>query len=250
MSFISFTLVIFLRPNVLLFLLAYFASRWIDFKVFDAFQEWFFNLHLLAPLFKNLASKDINVIFIMFFILYEFILIFNILYFKIIRKKWELKSIFVVLTISSYLVITLLFHYFLVEKNYKDAINNELQHLEKVVKENNTQNFNVICVNQNYICGLSKEEIKNKINNKEFSSFVDKIPDNNYVKGNFPFGGFDKVFLIQKEENKWVINNDFAGKQFNKTENYLMICLDVAHTFWYLFFIWLNLFHFRIGKRK
>jgi len=47
-----------------------------------------------------------------------------------------------------------------------------------------------------------------------------------------------------------VINNVFAKIQFQKTENYLMICLGVAHTFWYLFFIWLNLFHFRVGKRK
>lgn len=77
MSFLSFILVVITRPNVLLFISIYFFSKLVSFNVFYVFQEWFFKIKVIEPLFKNIASKDINVIFMMFFILYNIILIFN-----------------------------------------------------------------------------------------------------------------------------------------------------------------------------
>jgi hypothetical protein len=245
MSFIAFLFVPFIKTNILLFLIPFVLTLFIDFTMFDWIEHWFFNIGFLQPLFKNLASKDMNVIYIFFFILYDSLLFTFILINRIITKKWHIKSIFVVLTISSYLMITLLFHYFLIEKNYRDSINHEMVHMEKVIKENNTDAFLNICNNQNYICAVSNEEIKEKITISGFINFVNNLPNDTNVKGNFQFGTFEDIFLIIKENNHWVIENTYAKKQFRKTENHLMLCLDVAHTFWFLFFIWLNLFHFR-----
>lgn len=227
------------------FLLPFLIVRIIDFHdFFIEFQNYFFNKSIFAHLFENLASKDINVIIISFFLVYVIGILIFLLTYKIIKKKWHLKASFVFITIFVYLLTTFLFHYFLIEKNYRQIINNEIMHMEKVSNAPETI-FMMICDNQDYICGTNEEQIKNKINNQDFNHFVDKTPKFYKIKGNFSFGEIGNIYLVIKNDNKWVVNTELAKKSFHDSENYLMICLDVAHTCWLFFFIWLNMFHFR-----
>lgn len=245
MSLLCFISVYFVRAAVLWFLIPFLVVRMIDFhSFFDSFQNYFFYKSIFSSLFENLASKDINVIIVLFLTIYFIGIFLFLIFYLIIKKVWHLKSIFLIITIFVYLITTLMFHYFLIEKNYRHIINNEISHMEKVANANE-KDFKIICENQEYVCATSKEEIKKFVNNKDFNSFIDNIPDHYMVKGNFPFGNSKNVYLIIKTKEKWVINPVLAKKSFREAENYFMICLDIAHTFWLFFFIWLNIFHFR-----
>lgn len=245
MSLFCFISIYFVRPSVLWFLIPFLIVRLIDFhEFFTVFQNYFFNKSIFAHLFENLASKDINVIIISFFVVYMIFVLIILVVYKIIKKKWHLKSSFLFMTLFVYLLTTLLFHYFLIEKNYRHIINNELIHMTKVSNAKE-KDFKIICINQEYICANSKEEIKEKVNNQDFNIYIDKIPEHYNIRGNFSFGDIENIYLVIKNENQWVINKDLAKQSFHDSGNYLMICLDIAHTFWLLFFIWLNVFHFR-----
>lgn len=244
-SLICFITIFFVRASVLWFLIPFLIVRTIDFhKFFIKFQDYFFNRSIFSHLFENLGSKDINVIIISFFIVYMVGILIFLIGYKIIKKKWHLKASFVFITLFVYLVTTLLFHYFLIEKNYRNIINNELVHMEKTAKAEEDI-FLIICENQNYLCGINEKQIKDKINNKDFAKFVDKSKNIYQIKGNFSFGDIENIYLVVKSANKWIVNQELAKKAFQDAENYLMICLDIAHTCWLFFFIWLNIFHFR-----
>lgn len=250
MSLFCFMSVYFMKPTVLWFLIPFIIVRLVDFhEVFLSFQDYFFNKSIFSHLFENLASKDINVIIISFFLIYMIVVLLFLITYKLIKNKWHLKSSFLFITLFVYLLTTFLFHYFLIEKNYRHIIDNELNHMSKV-SHASPENFKIICFNQEYICALSKEEIKEKVNNKEFNQHIDGIPPYYTIKGNYSIGNTNNIYLIVKNENKWVINKELAKKSFNDTGNYLMICLDIAHTFWLFFFIWLNVFHFRKQFKK
>lgn len=245
MSLLCFVSIYFIRATVLWFLIPFLIVRIVDFHdFFEIIQKYFFNKSIFAHLFENLGSKDINVIIISFFTVYIVGIFIFLIGYKIVKKKWHLKSTFLFMTIFVYLLTTLLFHYFLVEKNYRHIINNEMHHMEKVVHANDND-FTIICKNQEYVCATSKEEIKKFVHNKDFDNYIESIPDHYMLKGNFSFGSLDNIYLVIKNGNKWVINPELAKKSFHDTESYLMICLDIAHTFWLFFFIWLNIFHFR-----
>jgi hypothetical protein len=245
MSLICFVSIYFIKVSVLWFLVPFLIVRTFNFHpIFIKFQDYFFNKSIFAHLFENLGSKDINVIIIYFFVFYLIGIFLFLIGYKIIKKKWHLKSSFLFITIFVYLITTFLFHYFFVEKNYRNIINNEMTHMEKVAQAEE-KDFFIICKNQEYICATDIIQINNALNNKELNKFVEKNFLNYKIKGNFSFGDNKNIYLIIKNKRKWVINPDLAKKSFKETENYLMICLDIAHTCWLFFFIWLNLFHFK-----
>lgn len=244
-SLICFITIFFVRASVLWFLIPFLIVRTIDFhEIFSNFQDYFFNKSIFAHLFENLGSKDINVIIISFFIIYIIGILIFLVGYKIIKKKWHLKASFVFITLFVYLITTLLFHYFLIEKNYRHIINNELSHMENTAKAQENV-FLIVCENQNYICGINETQIKEKIDNEEFNNFVGKSKNIYKIKGNFSFGDIENIYLVVKNANKWVVNPELAKKSFHDAGNYLMICLDIAHTCWLFFFIWLNMFHFK-----
>ena len=245
MSFICFGTIFFMRPSVLWFLIPFLLTKEFDFyHCLEGFQNYFFNKSIFAELFKNLASKDINVILISFFVVYGLSLFIFLMVYKIINKKWHLKASFLFITIFVYILTTFLFHYFLIEKNYKTLINLELSHMEKI-SQAPSSDFIIICKNQEYFCANNKNDAEKIINNEKFNEYLDKVVKNSYLRGNFPIGDLHNIYLITQYDNQWVINKDVAKKAFHDTESFLMICLDIAHSFWLFFFIWLNVFHFR-----
>ena len=250
MSFICFISIYFIKPSTLWFLIPFLIVENINFyPLFEVINNYFFYNSIFSKLFIHVASKDINVIIISFFTLYLICILIFLISYKIIKKKWHLKSIFLSITIFVYLITTLLFHYFLIDKNWHNIINYELNHMEHVSKATK-DDLNTICKNQEYICGNSKKEISNILKNKYFDNYMVNISENTSIKGNFYFGDIDNIYLIIKNGNNWVINPELAKKSFHDSGNYFMICLDIANAFWLFFFIWLNMFHFRKVKSE
>ena len=100
MSLFCFISVYFMKSTVLWFLIPFIIVRLVDFhEVFLSFQDYFFNKSIFSHLFENLASKDINVIIISFFLIYMIVVLLFLITYKLIKNKWHLKSSFLFITL-------------------------------------------------------------------------------------------------------------------------------------------------------
>ena len=238
MSFIYFILLLFLDPKPLLFIIPFFLLNWIDvYSIGQKFANFIFYKTILKNIFLNLPAKDINVLFIISFLILS--IFFLILYIWKKKKKY----IFSLITIFIYVITTFIFNYFYVEIGYHQILNLEISHMKKVLHENkDTKNFFIICKNQNYVCAISKAQLDKIIIQPAFKNWINKLP-NKEIIGNYSYK--KDVILIVEKNQIWVIQPDIGTIAFQNAKNNLMLSLDIAHGIWLLFFIWLNLFHYR-----
>lgn len=239
------------KPKPLYFILIFLFVRLFALEdVIELTSQWFFFNSPFSFLFDSLASKDSNVFFILCFIVLTLICFVKLAIDKIKKKKWELSLIFTTLTLFSFLIITLLFHYVLIEKYFKQSNSNELEHIEQVFHIENLHDFQQTCLSLRYICSFNGgiEDIQRQINDDNFINtmkpYVAKEPI--IIKGNFSTN-IDKniIYLVYSHDQKWVINPYTSGRDFQFSENWLMFCLTVAHSFWLFFYLWLLLYHYR-----
>lgn len=248
-SFLIFLSILFnAKPQPLLFIIIILIERilglddWIG-----GISDWTFFQSPIRHLFDTVTAKDSNVFLLFCFMIIAIMAIIKIIYLKIKTKKWDLKSIFTCITIFSFIFITFIFHYVLVEKYFRALINNEMTHIEEVYNIQNEQFFNQSCQLQHYVCtyqgGLNT--IKNQLDS-HFEQQLSPYLKQQLIKGNFSMSVSDfKIYLLISNQNKWVINTELAGKSFFFTEQWVMFCLSFAHGFWLFFYIWLLLFHNR-----
>ena len=254
-SLVYFIFLYFKKPNVLLFLIPIIIVEFVDFHhEMLWFTHFIFHIPIIKEHSQHIVSKDINVILSFIF---GFLLIINIpllMYQRYKNKKWNLSLIFSTITIASYIGTTFIFHYFLIEKNYHNLLNIEMNHMENIANYSNSKHdFFMICKNQKYICADSKQAITSKINNPIFTKIITDlhIQKHELFSGNFPVGDADRnVLLVVENNNLWVINPTIAKITFQQTELYVIFCLTIAHGIWLLFFMWLNLFHYKYLEKK
>lgn len=248
-SLVYFIFLYFKKPNVLLFIIPILIIEFVDFHhQLLWITHFIFQQKIVQKFSQNIVSKDINVILIFIFSIL-FIINIPLLVYQKYKKKMNLSLIFSTITIVSYIITTFMFHYFLIEKNYHNILNLELSHMQNIIKNSYSKHeFFLVCQNQEYICSNSKKEIVQKINNPIFTNLVSKVKTNQHqiFSGNFPIGDADRnVLLVVEINNFWVINPTIAKITFAQTELYVIFCLTIAHGVWLLFFMWLNLFHYR-----
>jgi hypothetical protein len=249
-SLVYFIFLYFKKPSVLLFVIPILIVEFVDFHHQMLWITHFiFQQKIVQKFSQHIVSKDINVILIFIFSLLLMVNIPLLFYQQYKRKKMNLSLVFSTITIVSYIITTLMFHYFLIEKNYHNILNLEMSHMQNIIQNSHSKNeFFLVCQNQEYICSDSKKEIIKQINNPIFTNLVLNVHtnQNQIFSGNFPIGDADRnVLLIVEIHNLWVINPTIAKITFAQTELYVIFCLTIAHGVWILFFIWLNLFHYR-----
>lgn len=215
-------------------------------------SNWFFYQSPFTSLTQNIAAKDLNVFMLFIFVFLLLINIIKITYFKIKYNKWNFQSFFTSLTIGAILLITFVFHYILIEKNYKYSINSELNKMEQIFDIKNTEQLSHICEFNNYYCYIGVERDTLKMNHPEMTNVLNNIQENQIIKGNYLIvPEKNSMYLIVKKGNSWIINMDASTLYFKFNETWLMFGLTIAHGFWLLFYIWLSIFHYqRVFSKK
>lgn len=241
------------KINMLLIFLIFITN---EIFVFDEFFEPVANFFYQSPCFdfitKSIAVKDLNVFFLISFIAIFILFLFKLIINKLQDKYWNIYNIFSLLFIGSIIFITFIFHYILIEHQFKPQIEEKLSQQETILSLSNNEDFLKICNINKYNC-YSKNSIQEILKDiPELQNSLSYLDSSKYIKGNFLINpNNNQIYLITAYQDKWVIDIHRGSSIFKNNENLLLLGLSFAHGFWLLFYLWLNLFHRSLkNKRK
>lgn len=212
--------------------------------------QLFFQMPEVSWLSERLVVKDTNVFLsIVFLVLFAVNLIIALIAYFFMNKRF-FSYIFNLIALGAIIVTTLLFHYVLIEQEFRHTLNHELDKQAKIFTFPPAERV-IACQTMNVYCLQGTAQV---------AKFLPQLSDNqevmnaSVVKGNYSITNVQThsqdIYLVSKENDFYVVDTKSATQAFMFSEKWLMFCLTVAHGIWLFFYIWLHLFHRRIAKRK
>lgn len=241
-----------IKINIMLILSVFILN---EIFLFDEFLEPISSLFFQSTYFNfitnNIAVKDLNVFFLLCFMFLFILFSLKLGVHKYKYKHWDIYTIFSLFLIGAIIFITFIFHYILIENQFKPQIEEKLNQQEIVFKIEDKEDFYKICKLNRYICYENTQPQEILKNNPELSSSFSYFNSDKYIKGNFLINSRNnQIYLITAYNNKWVIDINSGSFIFKNNENLLLLGLSFAHGFWLIFYLWLNLFHRNLRNKR